>query len=237
MKKNRPKVEKCIDKQKNFAYHKNRPAVDYGGQIMRKGEKRKQELIRIAYDMFLSRGYENTSVDEIIAEAQITKGTYYYYFPSKEKMLEDVIEMMIESEVETARSIIGSDIPVPQKIVAIITSMKPAETEQPIQNALMQPENVLMHDKIRKKLIEVVAPLLSEIVEEGINKGIFACDNIPERVRMLLVISNDTFNDRAFTENDITVFIDMTEKLLGANKGTMSFIYDLIDKSAMEDQK
>ena len=201
---------------------------------MKKGEKRKQELLKIAYGIFLSRGYENTSVDEIIAEAQIAKGTYYYYFPSKEKMLEDVIAMMIESEVETAGQIIGSDIPVPQKIVAIITSIKPAETEQPIKDALMQPENVLMHDKIRKKLIEVIVPLLSEVIEEGVNKGIFACDNIPERVRMLLVISNDTFNERTFTERDIVVFIDMTEKLLGAEKGTMRFIYDLIDKTEME---
>ncbi|MBR5407654.1 MAG: TetR/AcrR family transcriptional regulator [Lachnospiraceae bacterium] len=204
---------------------------------MKKGEKRKQELLKIAYDMFLSQGYENTSVDEIIARAKIAKGTYYYYFPSKEKMLEDVIEMMIESEVETAGQVIGSDMPVPQKIVAIITSIKPAEAEQPIKDALMQPENVLMHNKIRKKLIEVVVPLLSEVVEEGINKGIFACDNIAERVRMLLIISNDTFNDRIFTESDIAVFIDMTEKLLGADKGTMSFIYDLIDKSEMEVSK
>ena len=201
---------------------------------MKKGEKRKLELLKIAYDMFLSRGYENTSVDEIIAEAQIAKGTYYYYFPSKERMLEDVIEMMIESEAETARQIVGSDLPVAQKIIAVITSVKPAEAEQPIQDALMQPENVLMHNKIRKKLIEVIVPLLSEVIEEGVNQGIFTCDNIPERVRMLLVISNATFNEGSFTERDIVVFIDVTEKLLGAEKGTMSFIYDLIDKREME---
>ena len=201
---------------------------------MKKGEKRKQELLKIAYNMFLSRGYENTSVDEIIAEAQIAKGTYYYYFPSKEKMLEDVIEMMIESEAETARQIVGSDLPVAQKIIAVITSVKPAEAEQPIQDALMQPENVLMHVKIRKKLIEVLIPLLSEAVTEGVKEGLFSCDNIPERVRMLLALSNDTFNERAFTERDIAVFIDVTEKLLGAEQGTMSFIYGLIDKSEME---
>ena len=201
---------------------------------MKKGEKRKQELLKIAYDMFLSRGYENTSVDEIIAGAQIAKGTFYYYFPSKEQLLEDVIDMMIESEAETVRQIIGSDLPVPQKIVAVITSVKPAESEQPIQDALMRPENVLMHDRIRKKLIEVIVPLLSEVIEEGVGQGIFACDHIPERVRMLLVISNATFNERAFTERDIAVFIDMTEKLLGADQGTMGFITDLIDKREME---
>ena len=195
---------------------------------MKKGEKRKQELLKIAYDMFLSRGYENTSVDEIIAGAQIAKGTFYYYFPSKEQLLEAVIDMMIESEAETVRQIIGSDLPVPQKIVAVITSVKPAESEQPIQDALMRPENVLMHDRIRKKLIEVIVPLLSEVIEEGVGQGIFACDHIPERVRMLLVISNATFNERTFTERDIAVFIDMTEKLLGARPGTMGFIRDLI---------
>lgn len=201
---------------------------------MKKGEKRKLELLKIAYDMFLSRGYENTSVDEIIAKAQIAKGTYYYYFPSKEKMLEDVIGMMIESEVQKARQIVETDIPVPQKIVGIMTAIKPAENEQPISEALFRPENVLMHDKIRKKLIEVIVPLLSEAVNEGVREGVFSCDNVEERVRMLLVISNDTFNERAFTERDISVFIDVTEKLLGADKGTMSFIYDLIDKQGME---
>ncbi|MBR1567290.1 MAG: helix-turn-helix transcriptional regulator, partial [Oscillospiraceae bacterium] len=126
---------------------------------MKKGERRKQELLEIAYDLFLTRGYENTSVDEIIEKAQIAKGTYYYYFSSKEQMLEDVIERMIESEAEMARRIVGSEMPVPQKIIGIMASLKPAEKERPIRDALFQPENVLMHDRIRKKLIEVLVPL------------------------------------------------------------------------------
>ena len=101
----------------------------------------------------------------------------------------------------------------------------------------MQPQNVLMHDKIRKKLIRVIVPLLSEAVEEGVRQGIFSCDNIPERVRMLLVVSNDTFNERLFTERDISVFIDVTEKILGAKSGSMGFIDDLIDRRAMEESK
>lgn len=201
---------------------------------MKKGEKRKKELLKIAYDMFLAQGYENTSVDEIIERAQIAKGTYYYHFQSKERMLEEVIDMMIDSEAKMAEQIITMDIPVPQKIVMMITSMKPTEAEQPIKNALFQPENVLMHHKVRKKLITIITPLLSEVIKEGVNEGIFECDNITERVKMLLIISDGTFNEGSFSERDISVFIDMTEKLLGAENGTMSFIYDLIDKSDME---
>lgn len=201
---------------------------------MKKGEKRKKELLKIAYDMFLTRGYENTRVEEIIEKAQIAKGTYYYYFESKEQMLEEVIDMMIDNETEMAKQVIAMDISVPQKIVGILASIKPTEAEQPVKNALFQPENVLMHYKVRQKLINVLTPLLSEVIVEGVNEGIFECENIPERVKMLLIISDSTFNEGSFSEKDISVFIDMTEKLLGAENGSMSFIYDMIDKSDME---
>lgn len=195
---------------------------------MKKGEKRKLDLLQIAYKMFITAGYENTSVDDIIREAGIAKGTYYYYFESKEKMLEEVIGMMIEQETEAAAAVLDADLSVPQKIVGIISSVRPTEEESPIEGALMRPENTIMHDKIKRKLIEAVTPLLVKVVEQGITEGIFRCDNIPERVKMMLIVSNELFDEGRFTERDIDVYIDMTEKLLGAAPGTMSFIRGLI---------
>ena len=202
---------------------------------MRKGERRKHELLDIAYRMFISRGYENTSVDDIIAEAGIAKGTYYYYFESKEQTLEEVIGMMIEKETEAAGSILDSPLPVPQKIVAIIASIRPAPEEQTIEGALMQPENAVMHQKIKRRLIEKVEPLLTKAVEEGVEQGIFSCDNIPERVRMMLVISNEIFDNYSFTERDIDVFIDITEKILGAKEHSLDFIRQLINGPSVSD--
>jgi len=138
---------------------------------MRKGEKRKLELLEIAYRMFISRGYENTSVDDIIAEAGIAKGTYYYYFESKEQTLEEVIGMMIDKEIEAAGAILDSDMPVPQKIIGIIASINPSQEEKTIEGALMQPENIVMHQKIKRRLVEKVVPLLARAVEEGVEVG------------------------------------------------------------------
>ena len=195
---------------------------------MKKGEQRKQELLKIAYDLFLSRGYENTSVDTIIEEAGIAKGTYYYYFESKEAMLEEVCMMMIDGESEKAMQIAEADIPLPQKIIGIISSFRPEQKEKTITDTLNSPENILMHDKVNKRIVEVVAPILTKVAEQGIEEGIIDCDNIYERVRMLLIISNTLFDDYKVTERDVDVFIDMIEKLLGAKKGTMDPIKQLL---------
>ena len=46
-------------------------------------KNRKQELIKLAYELFIKEGYDNVSVDEIITKANIAKGTFYYYFNKK----------------------------------------------------------------------------------------------------------------------------------------------------------
>ena len=197
---------------------------------MKKGEKRKLELLQIAYKMFLTRGYENTSVDEIIEEAGIAKGTFYYYFKSKEQLLEEVIGMMIEEEAQKARLIVGSDLPVPQKIVAIMAAFRLAQDEQTIGDALNQPENILMHEKTNRRIIDTIVPILSEVVEAGVKEGVFSCDHIAERMRIILIVSNGLFDENShFTKNDVTVFVDMIEKMLGAKKGTMGFVEELIN--------
>ena len=146
-----------------------------------------------------------------------------------------MIGMMIEKETEAAGSILDSPLPVPQKIVAIIASIRPAPEEQTIEGALMQPENAVMHQKIKRRLIEKVEPLLTKAVEEGVEQGIFSCDNIPERVRMMLVISNEIFDNYSFTERDIDVFIDITEKILGAKEHSLDFIRQLINGPSVSD--
>ena len=96
----------------------------------------------------------------------------------------------------------------------------------------MQPENIIMHQKIKNRIVEKVVPLLAKVVEEGISQGIFSCDNIPERVRMMLVLSNEIFDESDFTDKTIDVFIDITEKLLGAKENSMDFIRQLINNPA-----
>lgn len=193
-----------------------------------KGEKRKQELLNIAYQMFIQNGYEETSIDEIIAEAHIAKGTYYYHFPSKEATLEAVIDMMINNEVRRAQEILAAPISVPQKLIGVITALRPEQNESNIADTLNKKENIIMHEKVSRRIIDEAVPLLAQVVSEGIAQGVFACNYIEERVRMILIMSNHLFDSGNFTAGDIEVFIDMVEKSLGAQPGTLGYIHELI---------
>lgn len=195
---------------------------------MKKGEKRKQELLGIAYRMFLEKGYEKTSVDEIINEAGIAKGTYYYYFESKEATLEAVIDMMINEEVIRAKEVLASQMEIPQKLVSVIYALRPAQDEQVIADALEAKENIIMHDKINRRIVEEARPIIAEVVKEGISQGLFSCTNVEERVKMLLILSQHVFNDGEFSDRDVEVYIDLVEKTLGAEAGMMGFIKELI---------
>lgn len=194
-----------------------------------KKEIRKKELIQIAYNLFVTKGYENTSVDEIIAKAKIAKGTYYYHFESKEQMLEEVINMMIDEGVERAKQVVNSNLKLEEKLVYTILALQVKPEEQSMQETIHTKENIVLHKKINDKIIDVAVPLLSSIVKEAIKEGLFTRDDhIEERVRMTLILSNEMFDHSEITNAKISVFIDTLESIYGAKKGTLSFIQKLI---------
>ena len=203
-----------------------------------KGNNRKRDLTKIAYKLFITKGYESTSIDEIIKEAKIAKGTYYYYFESKEQTLEEVNNMIIENMVFKAQQVLEMPISAIQKFISIIMCFKLNVEEQELTNAIHLPENIVMHKKINKKIINEATPILSKVVEQGNEEGLLNCkDNVYEKVKTTLILSQNLFDDMNYTENDISVYIDILENLYGAKKGTLDFIQDLIGKEQWTGRK
>jgi TetR/AcrR family transcriptional repressor of lmrAB and yxaGH operons len=51
-----------------------------------KGEQTKQKLIETAAMLFIRKGYSNTGINDILQEADISKGSFYFYFSSKKEL-------------------------------------------------------------------------------------------------------------------------------------------------------
>lgn len=55
---------------------------------MRKGELRKESILKTAERLFFEKGYEETSIQDILDALSISKGGFYHYFESKIALLE-----------------------------------------------------------------------------------------------------------------------------------------------------
>ena len=83
-------------------------------------QQEKDKIIRFAQQKFFSEGFYKTTMDEISRELQISKKTIYKFFPSKEKLVEEITDCMLydaNCEIET---ITDSDENVVMKFVRIL---------------------------------------------------------------------------------------------------------------------
>lgn len=53
---------------------------------MKKAESTRLTILQKAFELIYTKGYQTTSIDDIIATTQVTKGAFYYHFKTKDKM-------------------------------------------------------------------------------------------------------------------------------------------------------
>ena len=85
------------------------PRLAEGGARQRRKEARPQELLDAALALFVEKGYAATRLDEIAAQAGVSKGTLYLYFTSKEELFKAVVRegllpLLAEGEVLVANA-------------------------------------------------------------------------------------------------------------------------------------
>lgn len=62
-------------------------------RIRKSPEERRQEIVECAGRLFLVQGYDNTAVSDICREVGIAKGTFFYYFATKEEVFEHIMQV------------------------------------------------------------------------------------------------------------------------------------------------
>ena len=71
------------------------PPVEHEpSRVQRKRSRRMQEILAVAAQLFGERGYEAVTVEEVAARLDVTKGSIYYYFPSKDELGTAAIETL-----------------------------------------------------------------------------------------------------------------------------------------------
>lgn len=197
-------------------------------RVVKDAEDRKNEILDVAQELFSQKGFDATSTNDILERVKIARGTLYYHFKSKEDILDSLIDRITADAMEMAGKI-ASDLSIPildRLSLSIMALNIDTDIGHEVINQVHKPQNALMHQKMQKKLISGIVPIITNLLVEGINEGIFNTDYPEQAVEMALLYSNIAFDGleeltKEVFEKKAIAFIYNTERLLGCERGTM----------------
>src|SRR6266567_2967437 len=110
---------------------KSRPAKAFPkSRRLRRSAELRERLFRAALSLFAKKGFAETTVEDITQEADLGKGTFFNYFPSKEHVLMAFGEMQLAKLEIIVRDAQQSDLPMRDILHKLVLRM----TEEPVRN-------------------------------------------------------------------------------------------------------
>lgn len=80
----------------------------------------REQLTKQSIQLFEEKGFSSTSIQDIVDALGVTKGTFYYYFTSKETLLMDIHLRYIDELLERQNSILSGSYSCHEKLVKMI---------------------------------------------------------------------------------------------------------------------
>ena len=220
-------------------------------RISKDYNERKKEILDTAQRLFYENGYEQTSVNTIIEEIGISKGTFYYYFKSKEELLDSLVERSAVDVTELIKKITDDDkLNALQKLNQIFLvsgrwKVSNWDIVLIMLEVIYRDENIIIRHKMNEKSIELVTPELVKVVKQGVSEGTFNTpfpDEVAELIlrigdalsnssaRFLLELSKKPENITLIKKN-ISLYENAVEKILGLPEGSIT----MVDKETMKE--
>ncbi|MET3696732.1 TetR family transcriptional regulator [Bacillus oleivorans] len=204
-------------------------------RVVKEAEERRNEILDAADELFGQKGFDGTSTKDIIEKVGIARGTLYYHFKSKEDIMDALIERYNGRLLGAAQEIaVDKRIPLIERIIRVVMAMNlSGASSKEIMEHIHKPQNALMHQKIQKVIVCGVTPILTGIIREGIEQGLFNTPFPYECMEMVVVYANAVFDENLVEMKDedrtsrIQAFIFNTERLLGAKSGSLMSIMQL----------
>ena len=174
--------------------------------------------------LMIDKSMQNISVSDIAAKAGIGKGSIYYYFPSKEAILDALIRRNYEAPLQTATRM--------AMLFQACRSSATAFLKQGSEKSrtITMQESAYLHQKYLNYLISELKPNLAKIIRQGITAGEIHFDYPEALAEIVLIILgvklNNTFLSTTPDDCEYTIrgLISLLEQGTGLSEGTLSYL-------------
>jgi AcrR family transcriptional regulator len=177
---------------------------------------RREAFMDAAEQLFRTRGYAETSIQDVLDAVGTSRGAFYHYFRSKGELLEAVVDRMVTVVAGFATPVVDdAGLDAPTKLRTMFRSITGWKLDRPdLMHAMLEAwisdENALMREHYRRRASAILAPLLARIVEQGIREGSFQATS-PDATARAMTFVLFGFQD------------ETTQMLLAARRGEVTF--------------
>jgi len=155
-----------------------------GSEERRKKEKenKKNTILRAARKLFFDRGFKSVTVDNIAAKAEVSKGSIYLYFDSKEEIYTQILIADNIAHHERIKNFSATDAPASQLLldfarIYINYFLDDNELFRILMTFMLQTEQMNLTEEQNKEVIRTTnenIKIISEILQRGVDSGEFS---------------------------------------------------------------
>ncbi len=184
----------------------------------------KMLILSSARTLFSEKGYDETAVEEICALAGVAKGTFFYYFESKQYIVRYILTMQLEEyrdklreQMETLKDAISKM----EYFISALIEQSEIGTE---------PETYFKHNDsdwfktvVNEERMNALFPLLEDIIFEGVNQGFFKVKN-PDVCAAIAFLGIDSYlhYDMGKDDDARSGIREMAAKTLGIKESMLA---------------
>ncbi len=155
-------------------------------RVSKPAAQRKDEILDAAQTLFVTKGYQATTIEDILKAVGIAKGTLYHHFSGKEEVLRGLVRRTVGQAVERARAIAASDLSALEKLGAVVASAQVEGQSAELIEEFHTQDNSEFHLLSIVEMVKGLTPILADVVSEGAEKGVFTTDDPFGTVEILL---------------------------------------------------
>jgi AcrR family transcriptional regulator len=203
---------------------------------------RRVAFLDVAQRLVETRGYEGMSIQDVLDQLDASKGAFYHYFDSKQALLEGVVERFADGALAALAPVLHDpDLPAMQKLERVFAGIARWKAERKelvlaIVEVWNSDGNAIVREKLRRMTVSRLCPLLSQVVRQGIDEGVFGVASPDETATVLVSLmlgfqelATDLFIARQagtisfeIVERSVASFTEAFERILGIPKGSLT---------------
>lgn len=203
---------------------------------------KREQIIDALQELVKEQDINNISVSDIAKRAGIGKGSIYYYFESKDAIVDALIERTYTTPLEIAKSMVKQTELSPYQRMAAIFEACQKSSKEFLQNRRHMTENALsqsaqeqayLHHKYLKYLIAELKPSLTEIIKQELEDNLIHFEYPEQLAEIVLIVLTVKLDNSIIPstpeeiEKCIHALIVLLEKGTGTPPGALDYLKNI----------